>query len=55
MNSTTMLTTSMSSQTLVEFIRENHDLLKTLYKRVKLMNNKIEFIDFCKFTFYHSG
>jgi len=51
MNSTTQ---KMSSPTLVEFITENHDLLESAYQRVRAMNNKIEFMDFCKFTYYHT-
>ncbi len=47
-------TPKMTSPTLVEFIHENHDLLEILYKRVKGLNNKIEFMDFCKFAYFHS-
>ena len=54
MNSTTTSTSTMSSPTLLEFIRENITLLESTYKRVKGLNPKIEFSDYCKFAYYHS-
>ena len=48
------MTFSMTTPTLLEFINENIDLLESSYGRVYSLNNKIQFIDFCKFAYYHS-
>ena len=54
MFSTLLSTKNMSSPTLSEFIEEHEELLKTLYTQVKLLNNRITFVKFCEFTYYHT-
>ena len=44
----------MSSPTLVQFIRENQSTLERIHSALRSLNNEIEFIDCCKFVYYHT-